>query len=374
MDEDDIYIYIYTRKEEREKERKDRIGPMSSRNSTRKGLCLWWRPCFLRAARVFQPAPRLSCIKSAIECLVHREFHGHKRPACAVSHNLRVVAKRGKKKNEEQWWLRSKGEKTIVREYKRERERERWMEEGRQIDRRERNDGQWNLFITFSGLEISSMIFVYCIFILCRFLYNPFGINLSIALTILKIKKNQKNQKWSSSFIKIEKESTTNPPKETKYAKYGRTGEEKRMRESNKKKKKKERKRSEILANSRVVAGAARHAGGIQVRRWRSTITLSALCRGWFILYASRGTITEPRPNRALISTGVRPLPFSRCLRRDGAAAYGARERDTARVRVGDTRAHGHLENSSSPRQNIGGYPPLLLLLPTLFPLASPER
>lgn len=69
------------------------------------------------------------------------------------------------------------------------------MEEGRQIDRRERNDGQWNLFITFSGLEISSMIFVYCIFILCRFLYNPFGINLSIALTILKIKKNQKNQK-----------------------------------------------------------------------------------------------------------------------------------------------------------------------------------
>lgn len=69
------------------------------------------------------------------------------------------------------------------------------MEEGRQIDRRERNDGQWNLFIIFSGLEISSMIFVYCIFILCRFLYNPFGINLSIALTILKIKKNQKNQK-----------------------------------------------------------------------------------------------------------------------------------------------------------------------------------
>ena len=69
------------------------------------------------------------------------------------------------------------------------------MEEGIQIDRRERNDGQWNLFITFSGLEISSMIFVYCIFILCRFLYNPFGINLSIALTILKIKKNQKNQK-----------------------------------------------------------------------------------------------------------------------------------------------------------------------------------
>lgn len=50
------------------------------------------------------------------------------------------------------------------------------MEEGIQIDRRERNDGQWNLFITFSGLEISSMIFVYCIFILCRFLYNPFDI------------------------------------------------------------------------------------------------------------------------------------------------------------------------------------------------------
>lgn len=161
------------------------------------------------------------------------------------------------------------------------------------------------------------------------------------------------------------------PPKETKYAKHGRTGEEKRMQEGKKKRKerkknKKERKRSEILANSRVVAGAPRHAGGIQVRRWRSTITLSALCRGWFILYASRGTITEPGPNRALISTGVRPLPFSRCLRRDGAAAYGARERDTARVRVGDTRAHGHLENSSSPRQNIGGYPPLLPL-PTLF-------
>lgn len=133
MDEDDIYIhiYIYTRKGEREKERKDRIGPMSSRNSTRKGLCLWWRPCFLRAARVFQPAPRLSCIKSAIECLVHREFHGHKRPACAVSHNLRMVAKRGKKKNEEQWWLRSKGEKTTVREYKREREKGEWKREDR---------------------------------------------------------------------------------------------------------------------------------------------------------------------------------------------------------------------------------------------------
>lgn len=64
---------------------------------------------------------------------MHREFHGHKRPACAVSHNLRVVAKRGKKKNEEQWWLRSKGEKTTVREYKREREREKgeWKREDR---------------------------------------------------------------------------------------------------------------------------------------------------------------------------------------------------------------------------------------------------
>lgn len=27
---------------------------------------------------------RLSCIKSAIECLVHREFHRHKRPALVV--------------------------------------------------------------------------------------------------------------------------------------------------------------------------------------------------------------------------------------------------------------------------------------------------
>lgn len=80
---------------------------------------------------MFQPAPRLSCIKSAIECLVHREFHGHKRPACAVSHNLRMVAKRGKKKNEEQWWLRSKGEKTTVREYKREREKGEWKREDR---------------------------------------------------------------------------------------------------------------------------------------------------------------------------------------------------------------------------------------------------
>lgn len=55
---------------------------------------------FLRA-RVFERAPRLSCIKSAIECLVHREFHGHKRPACAVSHNLRVVAKRGRVEEKE---------------------------------------------------------------------------------------------------------------------------------------------------------------------------------------------------------------------------------------------------------------------------------
>lgn len=39
--------------------------------------------------------PRLSCIKSAIECLVHREFHGHKRPGHGVSHNLRVVAESG---------------------------------------------------------------------------------------------------------------------------------------------------------------------------------------------------------------------------------------------------------------------------------------
>lgn len=31
---------------------------------------------------------RLSCIKSAIECLVHREFHRHKRPARGVSHKL----------------------------------------------------------------------------------------------------------------------------------------------------------------------------------------------------------------------------------------------------------------------------------------------
>lgn len=31
---------------------------------------------------------RLSCIKSAIEYLVHREFHSHKRLACGVSHNL----------------------------------------------------------------------------------------------------------------------------------------------------------------------------------------------------------------------------------------------------------------------------------------------
>lgn len=65
---------------------------------------------------------------------------------------------------------------------------------------------------------------------------------------------------------------TMSPPKETKYAKHGRTGEEKRMQEGKKKRKerkknKKERKRSEILANSRVVAGAPRHAGGIQVRR-----------------------------------------------------------------------------------------------------------
>lgn len=39
--------------------------------------------------------PRLSCIKSAIECLVHREFHGHKRLGHGVSHNLRVVAESG---------------------------------------------------------------------------------------------------------------------------------------------------------------------------------------------------------------------------------------------------------------------------------------
>lgn len=31
---------------------------------------------------------RLSCIKSAIEYLVHREFHSHKRSARDVSHNL----------------------------------------------------------------------------------------------------------------------------------------------------------------------------------------------------------------------------------------------------------------------------------------------
>lgn len=74
-------------------------------------------------------------------------------------------------------------------------------------------------------------------------------------------------------------------------------------------------------------------------------------------------TLCVPRDNHGATTEsgsyfyrGRRPLPFSRCLRRDGAAAYGAR--DTARVRVDGTRAHGHLENSSSPRQNIGGYPP----------------
>lgn len=40
-----------------------------------------------------------------------------------------------------------------------------------------------------------------------------------------------------------------------------------KKKEKKEKKNKKERKRSEILANSRVVAGAPRHAGGIQVRR-----------------------------------------------------------------------------------------------------------
>lgn len=36
---------------------------------------------------------RLSCIKSAIEYLVHREFHSHKRPARDVSHNLQGWAR-----------------------------------------------------------------------------------------------------------------------------------------------------------------------------------------------------------------------------------------------------------------------------------------
>lgn len=39
------------------------------------------------------------------------------------------------------------------------------------------------------------------------------------------------------------------------------------------------------LANSRLVVVALERVRGIQVRRWRSTITPSALCCGWFILY-----------------------------------------------------------------------------------------
>lgn len=70
------------------------------------------------------------------------------------------------------------------------------------------------------------------------------------------------------------------------------------------------RKRVGQLANSlacgRRSSTRRRYPG---VRRWRSTITPSALCCGWFILYVSRGTITKPRTIRALISTLFRFRP-----------------------------------------------------------------
>lgn len=88
---------------------------------------------------------------------------------------------------------------------------------------------------------------------------------------------------------------------------------------------------------------------------------------GGFILYASRGTITGPRSNRALISTAS--LPFSRCLRRDGAAAYGAA---THAVLCAWSMLHALMDtfkNSSAPRQNIEALSPFPLarLLATLL-------
>lgn len=95
MNEDDTYIYI---QKEREEERSHWPDVLAKFHAERAVFMM--TSSFLRA-RVFERAPRLSCIKSAIECLVHREFHGHKRPACAVSHNLRVVAKRGRVEEKE---------------------------------------------------------------------------------------------------------------------------------------------------------------------------------------------------------------------------------------------------------------------------------
>ena len=82
------------KKRERERERywPSVLAKLNGERTT--SVCLWYvgeRTSPSRNARVFN-GPRLSCIKSAIECLVHREFHGHKRPDHGVSHNLRVVA------------------------------------------------------------------------------------------------------------------------------------------------------------------------------------------------------------------------------------------------------------------------------------------
>lgn len=64
-----------------------------------------------------------------------------------------------------------------------------------------------------------------------------------------------------------------------------------------------------FLACGRRSSTRRRYPG---VRRRRSTITPSALCCGWFILYASRGTITKPRTIRAFISTALALLKNQR--------------------------------------------------------------
>lgn len=135
-----IYIYIYTQKEG-EGEKGSHWPDVLAKFHAERAVFMM-TSSFLRA-RVFQRAPRLSCIKSAIESLVHREFHGHKRPACAVSHNLRVVAKRGpggRKRTRNSGGFDRKEKRRVwenvkEREREEERDRERWMEEGRQVDR-----------------------------------------------------------------------------------------------------------------------------------------------------------------------------------------------------------------------------------------------